>query len=455
MNHNDSQIMNWGRLGALLASGLLACLLCLTPGVGKAQEAPAAQATPAAAGQASELTLTPAQAAELALRNSLQLQRDAQSVVQAQARLKQAQVLGKPFSQAKASASYCDPVKGVLDSFNESISVSLSKPLYTGHRLETQTTLAQRGIEAASARATVTSNETALAARVQAYNILRLDLLASVASQRATAVAEHLRITKVMEAAGTEPAFEVVQAETELARAKGEIIAAQTAARQARAILANILVLPPTTVFKVEEGVPLQQPDVSLNDLFTRGWAQRPEITLSERQLQVAEANLDVIRQSLNPRVDLVAQVNQQTANPATAPMNWAVGVSVTKPLSDGGLRDAQEQEQISRIADARLGIETLKQQIALEITQATLALEEAREQLKVDEAGEVNARERLRMAELRFASGLSIGIEVLDAQTALAAAQAATVNARYDLQTSVVRLLKATGDLDHEIPAQ
>ncbi|MEN6549300.1 MAG: TolC family protein [Armatimonadia bacterium] len=451
MNTNYREISK-PMLPHALAAAMLACLLWLTAGAALAQEAQAAQ--PAVASQApTELTLTPAQAAELALRNSLQLQRDAKSVEQAEARLKQAQTIGKTTTAASASLTHRAPVKNSRP-FNEILSVALNKPLYTGHRLETQTALAKRGIEAASARAAVTASETALAARTLAYNILRLDMLASVTNQRATAVAEHLRITRAMEAAGTVPNFEVVQAETELASAKGDIIAAQTAAQQARAVLANLLVLPQTTVLTVEEGVPLQQPDASLTDLFALGWEERPEMTLADRQLRVAEATLDVIHQSTNSSLGFVAQVNQQTVTAVNEPLNWVLGLAWTKPLSDGGMRRAEEEEQRAVIADAKLQIESLKQDISLEIKHAVLAVDEAREQLKVAEAGEVNARERLRMADVRFAAGLSIGIEVLDAQTALAAAQAATVNARYDLQTSVVDLLRAIGDLEEDLEA-
>lgn len=435
---------------ALVTVGVLAAIVWISPIAVQAQEA-AAPPAPAAVQQPAELILTPAQAADLALRNSLQLQRDAQTLEQARARLKQAQVLGKATTAASAAANYAAPTKGILDSFTELISISLRKPLYTGRRLETQTELARRNIEVAAALAPITATQTALTAQSLVYNILRLDLLASVASQRATAVAEHLRITRAMEASGAVPQFEVVQAETELARAKGDIIGAQTSTQQARAELAKLLVLPQTSVLKVQEGVPLKQPEGDLTALVERGWSRRPEMTLAERQLQATRAALEVVRQSKNAQVDLVARLNQQNATNTTEPFNWGVGIAVTKQLTDGGLQRALEQEQESVIADTRLAVETLKQDIALEITQASLAVTEAREQLVVAEAGEVNARERLRMAELRFAAGLSIGIEVLDAQTALATAQAATVNARYDLQTSIVRLRQAVGDLAAE----
>jgi len=183
---------------------MLTCFLGLAALPARAEESPAPAPT--------ALTLTPADAADLALRNSLQLQRDAKALEQAEARLRQARALGKFTSQASASASLAMPTTPYVDNFNHQFCVSLSKPVYTGHRLELQSALARRGIEAASARAAVTASETAQAARTLCYNILRLDMLANVANQRATAVAEHLRITRAMETEGTVPLFEVVQA---------------------------------------------------------------------------------------------------------------------------------------------------------------------------------------------------------------------------------------------------
>jgi outer membrane protein len=132
----------------------------------------------------------------------------------------------------------------------------------------------------------------------------------------------------------------------------------------------------------------------------------------------------------------------------ASEPVNIGLSVSLTKPLSDGGLRKAQEQEQEAAIADLKLQVESLKHDISLNVRQSILSVTEAREQLRVAEAGETNAREQLRLAQIRYAAGLTTGVEVLDAETALASAETSTVNARYDLQTAVGELHQAVGDL-------
>ncbi|MGD9498731.1 MAG: TolC family protein, partial [Armatimonadota bacterium] len=101
----------------------------------------------------------------------------------------------------------------------------------------------------------------------------------------------------------------------------------------------------------------------------------------------------------------------------------------------------------------ARLRVEQVKEQTALAVVQQFLAVQEARETITTAEQGLVEARERRRMAQLRYREGLGTGIEVIDADTALSAAEASLVNAEYDLQLAVTRLRSAMGVV--ELPSQ
>jgi len=56
------------------------------------------------------------------------------------------------------------------------------------------------------------------------------------------------------------------------------------------------------------------------------------------------------------------------------------------------------------------------------------------------------NARERLRLAEGRYAAGVGSPIELGDAQLALTTAQAQAVQAQYNLSSARADLLAALG---------
>ena len=109
-------------------------------------------------------------------------------------------------------------------------------------------------------------------------------------------------------------------------------------------------------------------------------------------------------------------------------------------------MREAQ-----AKVRRAQLDVESVKEQIALGVTQQYLSIEEAKKKIETAGQGVVEARERRRMAELRYREGLAAGIEVIDADTALAAAEATLVNAQYDLALAIARLRSALGILDAE----
>ena len=407
-----------------------------------------------------KLMLTPLTAAELALRNSLSLQVDKEGIEQALARIDQAEATAKLTGQLAAQISWMGPIATLTipgsptsfplgQMFNDKETLSLNLPLYTGGRLAAQRNLAKRGVDLAKVQPAVTARATALAARDTVYTILRLKQLADVAAQRATDTAEHLALSKKLFEGGTVAKFEVVQAETELAKAKGDVIAAQVAVEQAKAGLREALVVPQTTEIEVTDGVPPQLPPGDLPKLVDGAWQGRPEVKLAQAGVRASEASLRLLRQTRNLSVDAFGQLTHQTASATSQAEGWLVGVSATKPLFDGGMEDGEVREQLSKIRAARIGVEQTKQQIALDVTQQFLAVGQAQEQFKVAEAGEVNARERLRIAKVRYESAVALGVEVLDAQTALAAAEAATVNARYDLQTATARLRSALGIAD------
>ena len=125
------------------------------------------------------------------------------------------------------------------------------------------------------------------------------------------------------------------------------------------------------------------------------------------------------------------------------------MSLTLTKPFYQGGEKEAAVMQAQSALQTARLNVEAAQQGIALQVTQAQLNVDDAREALAVAEQGEVEARERVRIAQVRFGNGVSLGVEVLDAQSALAAAQTQVVNARYDLQVATTALRAALGLAD------
>jgi len=449
--------------------GLVVALTVVLAAAAMAQPAATPATGPAPASRLPELTaplrLTPDAAAALAVQRSTQVAINQQQVASAQGKLDEVRSMMRAKVEGTASYTRSGPAQTfqlpgatgeppttveIAPTSTHRESVQVTQPVYVGGRLSAAKRAAGAGIDAAREGIAATQVQTALAARQAVYAVLRLQELVVVTEQQATAVAEHLRIAKAMLEAGTAPRFEVVQAETELARAQGNVIHAKTAVAQAKAALTQLLNAPQGTEIVVEEGVPPRLPDGDRHALIGQALDQRPEIAVLEATVRAREALVRLAAAQYDPSVSLQGEVHNQSAGGlGIGGLGWSATAALAVPIFNGGEKQAKVAQAQADLATARLNEESAQQQIALQVTQALLNVEDARQALTVAEQGEVEARERLRIAQVRFGSGVGLGVEVLDAQTALAAAQTQSVNARYDLQVATAALRAALGLAD------
>ena len=332
--------------------------------------------------------------------------------------------------------------------------LSVTQPLYTGGRAELSVDLAEEGVTASRIGTDIARLSVALGAQELGYGVLRTVQLAGVAAAQVTAIAEHVRQAQALEDAGVAPHFDVVQANTELARAQEGLIAAQTAIEQTFAQLRRLLALPQDTDLALIDPPPPVLPEGELAELIDQALLGRPEVRAGEAAVRMARVSLALAGRDLAPSVALTGALSAHTSSGFGGNnYSWQVGVVASKPLMDGGARGGKIEAAQARLRAAELQLRGTREEIALAVVRQHLAIAEARERIAAAQQGVEEARERRRMSQLRYREGLGTGIEVLDADTALAAAEASLVNAQYDLQLAVIRLRTAMGIMD--VPRQ
>lgn len=434
-------------------AGLALVVLGMGPAAGQDADATAAELQ-------GPYELSPTEVARMAIERNPSVRAQAESIAEAMAQLQQAQAMKGLQVNLQGSAIRMGPVVSLqlpeemggnaielgVDHI-EQAAISLVKPLYTGKRAELAAGMARHGIEAATWGQGAARRAVALAAQELAYTALRTDQLAVVTAARVTAVAEHVKIAEALRDEGLVAEFDVVQARTELSRAQGDLIGAQTAVAQMEAAIRNIIAVPQTTEISLEDGVPPAEPEGELPELIEAAWEQRPEVEATEAGVRIARMNVRLAAASLNLTVALTGQYGRQAeASGLSSQYSWQIGLVVEKPLYDGGLRSGKVREAQAQLRAASLNLESVKHEVALQVTQHFLSVAEARARIETAQQGLTEARERRRMAQLRYREGIAAGIEVIDADTALAAAEATMVNAEYDLQLATVRLRSAVG---------
>ncbi len=116
---------------------------------------------------------------------------------------------------------------------------------------------------------------------------------------------------------------------------------------------------------------------------------------------------------------------------------SWISGSGQNQvPVDAGKAAENQALDQVRELQD----------QVALEIKNAFLTLQEAESQIAVSQKVIEQAEENFRIAEARYKERVARSTEVLDAQTLLTRAKSEYANALADYHISLARLERSMG---------
>ncbi len=191
-------------------------------------------------------------------------------------------------------------------------------------------------------------------------------------------------------------------------------------------------------VADVPEGLP--------SDLLER----RPDIRQAEQQLIAANANIGAARAAFFPRISLTASLG--TASPDLSGLfregSWGFGLApqALLPLFDFGRNQANLAAAQALREAAVAQYEKAIQSAFREVSDALVARNSLSEQRLAQQALAEAETERLRLAELRYRSGVASFLEVLDAQRSLFGARQALVQTELAQRLNRVDLYRALG---------
>jgi multidrug efflux system outer membrane protein len=177
---------------------------------------------------------------------------------------------------------------------------------------------------------------------------------------------------------------------------------------------------------------------------------RRPDIRAAEESLVAANAQIGVARAALFPALSLTAGLGAQSAELATLLSSgagiWSLGLGLAAPIFDGGRRDARVDQAVARSDQALAGYQRSIETAFREVGEALVNVEQAGGTETELLARLQAARSALELSTLRYESGYSQYLEVLDAQRTANEAELAYVRSRQLRLAFSVDLMKALG---------
>lgn len=294
-------------------------------------------------------------------------------------------------------------------------------------------------------------NDTTLAVKDAYYSVLRAQQFTIVRTKRVEQLEAHLKETQSHLRAGTAAPFDVLRAETEVANARQDLITAQNGVELAKAAFNNTLGRSLDAPAELEEPGQPQFVDFELASCLDAALSGRPEVLKMDAQQKLTKDLVQIAKQGSKPKIDLLWTMNQNLTTTVFNPRSnsWRGLVTVSMPIFDGGKNRATVDIAESEASNARLGYEQTLLGVKLDAQQAYLSTNESRERITLAGKTLDQARESMRLAEVRYKAGVSTQVELFDAQTALTQAETNQVNAVYDYYTAMAQLEKAVGGPD------
>jgi multidrug efflux system outer membrane protein len=295
---------------------------------------------------------------------------------------------------------------------------------------------------------------------VQAYFSLRaLDEQVAVTERSLAARAESLALQKKRHEAGVISEFEYRQLEAEELAVRAQLPAIERQRSQQENALAVLLGKSPRAVYAgmaveaaemTDESAEKTQALVVPAGLPSELLLRRPDLVEAEQRLIAANARIGVARAAYFPSLTLTGSVGSESAALSqlftSSAGTWQLAASVTQPIWNAGRVgdqvDAANARQRQTLAQYQLAI----QNAFREVRDAIVAQVKTREQFDAEDRRAAALRESLRLAKLRYESGVASQLNVLDAERNLLAAELNRSGALRAQRAAVADLFKALG---------
>ena len=260
-----------------------------------------------------------------------------------------------------------------------------------------------------------------------------------------------LGLIKQRQRAGVATGLDVARLDAQLASERQQASVSQYAVESAKLNLLNLLALPYETPLALSDEF---RPDVlnppGVQAAVEDALKQRPEVVAQATRVRATELTYSSITGERLP--SLVAQGEYGLIgnrwNNTLDTYNMALLLQV--PIFDGGQREGRIAESRSQLRQEALRLQSILNQVKMEVHDAMAGLTAARDQVGIAQAGMRSAAKELELARERYAIiTASSHFEVTNALTAVARARENLVDALFQLNATRVNLARATGSLN------
>jgi outer membrane protein TolC len=335
------------------------------------------------------------------------------------------------------------------------VNLAFSQNLYTGGRLQAQQAQARLGRESAQLNLTSTRAQLALDVAQAYFDAVLSDQLVVIAEATLTQAESTADQVRQQRQAGRLAEFDLLRAQVSRDTQRPEVIRRRNERDLAHLRLKQLLDLPldqPLALVATLEEPVLAPPaqrwaaDIAVAEAGDAPARVRTVVTQAGNDVQQSEAAIRVARSQRLP----VVSVNSAYGRVAYSGLprigefrtNWTVGASASMPIFTGGRIKADEVTARANLIESQARLQQTKELATLEEAGTRLQLANARAAWESTAGIVQQAQRAYEIADLRYREGLSTQLELSDARLLLEQARNQRAVAAAAVQLARVRLV-------------
>ncbi|HEY7377493.1 MAG TPA: TolC family protein, partial [Steroidobacteraceae bacterium] len=283
---------------------------------------------------------------------------------------------------------------------------------------------------------TVATNYLALISQQEQLQVQRENLAAQAALEQ--------QIQTYVDA-GARTIADLYQQQANVASAKLTVVNGERSTQLAEVDLMQTLQLDPRGTYEFQApafgSLYPATTEVDLENLLDKAYAQRADLVAGKARLDAAGQAVRVARSGFWPSVSLSAGYDTAYTSAADIPFSdqidqrrgGSIGLGISIPIFDRGSTAAAARRAELARQNAQIDLDSLQNDVGLQVRRAYLDLQSAHEQLAAAQAQEKSAELALQAAQDRYDAGASTLVELTQARATQVDGASAVVTARYN----------------------
>lgn len=323
--------------------------------------------------------------------------------------------------------------------------VSANLKLFDFGKTKAEADLAKKTYEASEDNVQKSINDVIFNVKKSYYNLLYAMQQERVMTDSVHDFQVHLEQANAFYRIGTKAKIDVLTAEYNLGKAKLDLIKSKNSVKLAYANVNNAIGQPEFENYAIDENLETRTYEVALNDMLNTAFETRPEYLAAKKKVEGSQLLVKASRRAFLPDLNAFASFQYGGKNPGKD-TGYQIGGNFSYSNFNGLLVKKQLDEAKATAKKDVADLENTRQSVYLEVKQAYIDLQNAKDSIPVSQLAMMQAKEQYDLASGRYKVGLGDAVELKDAENTYRKAQLEYYSNLMNYNIAAANLERVTG---------